>query len=136
MDIINALTPKNDMYLQGSYYEDLPNEYNIPDGDAVDKNNAVGGIPFKYNTIDERAVTHTTLEEIEYNGSRLTIETRAKIGFKVSKHVVTQDGRLWSIESIREKTGKKETLRFQKVAPDTKYVLAMLEVSNPWGLDD
>lgn len=124
------------MFLQGSYYEDLPNEYNLPDGKAVDQNNAIGGIPFKYNTIDERAVTHTTLEEIEYNGSRLTIETRAKIGFKVSKHVVTQDGRLWSIESIREKTTKKETLRFQKVAPDTKYVLAMLEVSNPWEIND
>nr|DAH66746.1 MAG TPA: hypothetical protein [Bacteriophage sp.] len=136
MDIINALTPKNDMYLCGTYYETLPNEYNLPDGSAADKNNAVGGIPFKYNTIDERAVTHTTLEEIEYHGSRLTIETRAKIGFKISKNVVTQDGRLWSIEELREKTDKKATLRFQKVAPDTKYVLSLLEVANPWGLDD
>lgn len=121
------------MYCKGTYYPKLPNNNYIKiDGEF--KQQTIEKYPITYNPTDERFRRYETIDGIESSGKVLTIETRTKCDYLPKAHIATQNGELWQIISVRETTANKNPLRNFTTSINTKYVISLVSVDNPWEL--
>lgn len=123
MDLIDLMKPREDMYCRGWYYMTVKAD-----------NPLDGGMVFNYDFMDEKSKGYDVTENIQYTGKRVRLITRDKLPFKVKRYIKTQDGEWWQIVEITERTEHRETLRFLKSAPDTRYIISVISVDNPWEL--
>ena len=125
-DFLSLLTNQDDEVLTGSYYPKIYNE-------ATE-----GAIKFQYDIIEESDRAYATvIDTLQTVRAVQTIKTNDPCGFEIKAHIVTQDGAFWQITSIatRHKPEKgRQALRYFKQAPETVYIIRLIEVDNPWEL--
>jgi hypothetical protein len=125
MDFLDLLNGKFDKTLEGAWY--LKNQPNINDS----------GKPFDYEIIDGNSRSYQMLFGNVQGASNIaTIKTNEPYEWRENTFVVLQDGKLYSIESIREDLGKvdKEAYRLLKDVVGVEYVLRLIEIDNPYNL--
>lgn len=126
MSILDFLTPKDDEYMSGYYYERRPKS---PDD---------GRMPFTYSRLDPFTRTFDTeLGQMRLDRSTYSLKTRTTIPWKVKGYISTQDGGFFQIVEILEDNqprGSEEVLRLFKRAPETEYTIRLIKADNPWGI--
>ena len=126
-DFLSLLTNQDDEVLTGTYY---PKLLNTP---------AEGGVKFAYDIIDESDRSYATLiDTVQTDRAVQTIKTNDPCGFEIKSHIVTQDGNFWQITGMLKKLKPdkgRHILRYFKQAPETVYILRLIEVDNPWELE-
>lgn len=126
MGLLDFLTPKDDEYMTGYYYERRP----VAPED--------GCVKFRYSRLDPYARTFdTVLGQMRLDRETYSLKTRSALDWKVKGYVSTQNGLFFQITEILTDTqpkGTEETLRLFKKAPETEYTIRMVKADNPWEL--
>lgn len=126
MSILDFLTPKDDEYMTGYYYERRP------------KSPADGRMPFTYSRLDPYTKTFdTALGQMRLDRSTYSLKTKTTIPWKVKGYVSSQDGRFFQIVEVLEDDqprGSEDVLRLFKRAPETEYIIRLTKVDEPWGI--
>ena len=123
-DFLDLLNGKFDKTLEGTWYQK-----NQPTTE--------GGLLFDYEIIDGKSKSYQMLfGNVEGTSNITTIKTNDPYEWRENTFVVLQDGKLYTIESIREDLGKvdKEAFRLLKDVVGVEYVLRLLEIDNPYNL--
>lgn len=124
--ILDFLTPKDDEFMIGYYYERRPK---TPDD---------GRIKFQYSKLDPYSrVFDVELGQMRLDRETSSLKTRTSIPWKIKGYISTQDGRFWQIEDYLENQqprGSEEVLRLFKRAPETEYTIRIRRVDNPWDI--
>ena len=123
---LDFLTPKDDEYMTGYYYERRP----VSPDDGREK--------FFYSRLDPYSkVFDTALGQLRIDRETYSLKTRTGLNWKVKGYVSAQDGRFFQITEVLENNqprGSEEVLRLFKRAPETEYTVRMIKVDNPWGI--
>lgn len=125
MDILSEFcSRKDEEVLTAKYYPYYP------------KAQSDGYIPFTYNVLDAQTKEYRSLMSnlITTEGGNLALKTRASIDFMIKGYVLTQDGKFWVIEQVRENPineQSKGALRFFKDTAQTERHLRLLRAENP-----
>ena len=127
MDFLNFLTKKDEEVLKGTYYNREP------------KTPTDVGVSFKYDIVDESSRAYAKLlDSLESDRTYQTIKTNDACGFEINGYVATQEGGLWIITNFIRHLAvpdNKQALRFVKRTASTEYVIRLMQVDNPWGLE-
>ncbi|MCX4384280.1 MAG: hypothetical protein OSJ39_00605 [Clostridia bacterium] len=126
MGILNFLTPKDDEYMTGYYYERRPKS---PDD---------GRMKFRYSRLDPYSrVFDTALGQMRLDRETYSLKTRTSLPWKVKGYISAQNGKFFQIAEVLENDqprGSEEVLRLFKSAPETEYTIRLVCVDNPWGI--
>lgn len=126
MGIFNFLTPKDDEYMTGYYYERRPKS---PDD---------GRMKFRYSRLDPYSrVFDTALGQMRLDRETYSLKTRTSLPWKVKGYISAQNGKFFQIAEVLENDqprGSEEVLRLFKRAPETEYTIRLVCVDNPWGI--
>lgn len=125
-ELLDFLTPKDDEYMTGYYYERRP------------ASSDDGCVKFNYSRLDPYArVFDTVLGQMRLDRETYSLKTRSALPWKIKGYISTQDGRFWQIVDFMENNqpkGSEEVLRLFKRAPETEYTIRLSIADNPWGL--
>lgn len=119
MDVLDLLAPKEEYVLTGTYRKkkDGPGAY------------------FEYKEIDYPTRTFgEVIDNIITTQRRMTIRTRWNLDFCINGYVVTQDGQMWTIAQVQRNSYNAENLRFMQKNPNSEYILSLVGVDNPMGV--
>lgn len=121
MDILDILHVKDEHVLSGTYRDKKNSEAFYIDYEIVTE-------PVKeYGKI---------INNLIYSDNSQVMKTCGDFSFKIRGYVSTQDGELWQIIRIQKIVlENKEVLRICKENPKTDYILGLLKVDNPMGID-
>lgn len=126
MGILDFLTPKDDEYMTGYYYERRPKS---PDD---------GRMKFRYSRLDPYSrVFDTALGQMRLDRETYSLKTRTSLPWKVKGYISAQNGKFFQIAEVLENDqprGSEEVLRLFKRAPETEYTIRLVCVDNPWGI--
>lgn len=126
MGILNFLTPKDDEYMTGYYYERRPKS---PDD---------GRMKFRYSRLDPYSrVFDTALGQMRLDRETYSLKTRTSLPWKVKGYISAQNGKFFQIAEVLENDqprGSEEVLRLFKRAPETEYTIRLVCMDNPWGI--
>ena len=126
-DLLDMLQPHPSYTMTGSFYPERPTA--PEDGAAY----------FDYEPVDVTQWRYQKLlgNLLNTDGASTTIRTNDDMGWKVDNYVVLQDNRVYRVESVSKdyQSASKQVFRFLKDAPQTDYVLRLLEQDNPWGIE-
>lgn len=126
MGILNFLTPKDDEYMTGYYYERRPKS---PDD---------GRMKFRYSRLDPYSrVFDTALGQMRLDRETYSLKTRTSLPWKVKGYISAQNGKFFQIAEVLENDqprGSEEVLRLFRRAPETEYTIRLVCVDNPWGI--
>lgn len=126
MGILNFLTPKDDEYMTGYYYERRPKS---PDD---------GRMKFRYSRLDPYSrVFDTALGQMRLDRETYSLKTRTSLPWKVKGYISAQNGKFFQIAEVLENEqprGSEDVLRLFKRAPETEYTIRLVCVDNPWGI--
>ena len=126
MDLLDILRLKDTEYLTGTYYARQPF---TPEDD---------GIAFTYEMVDPKSKTYAKLiNNLEEPSSVTAIRTDDDCGFEINGYVATQGGDLWIVQEVLKNVqndNTKEALRLLTETVQTEYVIRLLKVENPWGI--
>lgn len=126
MGILNFLTPKDDEYMTGYYYERRPAS---PDD---------GRMKFRYSRLDPYSrVFDTALGQMRLDRETYSLKTRTSLPWKVKGYISAQNGKFFQITEVLENDQPRrseEVLRLFKRAPETEYTIRLVCVDNPWGI--
>ena len=126
MGILNFLTPKDDEYMTGYYYERRPKS---PDD---------GRMKFRYSRLDPYSrVFDTALGQMRLDRETYSLKTRTSLPWKVKGYISAQNGKFFQIAEVLENEqprGSEDVLRMFKRAPETEYTIRLVCVDNPWGI--
>lgn len=125
-DFLDMETVRDEDYMEGSFYKrrpKTPNDY---------------AVPFVYSEIDSKSRSYyKILQQLKSDQGTYTIKTRDNVGWKVNSYIVAQDGTMYQVVDYRKimtPQSNKEALRVVKQSNSTEFVVRLLEVENPWGL--
>ena len=120
MDILDLLTPKSENYVFSGTYRRKKKDR---------------GQYFQYSESDYPALTYgETTNNISTTQNRIIIRTRWNLDFCINGYVVTQDGRMWIIEQVQSNSFNAQNLRFMQKNPNSEYILSLVGVNNPMGV--
>ncbi len=126
MGILDFLTPKDDEYMTGYYYERRPKS---PDD---------GRMKFRYSRLDPYSrVFDTALGQMRLDRETYSLKTRTSLPWKVKGYISAQNGKFFQIAEVLENEqprGSEDVLRLFKRAPETEYTIRLVCVDNPWGI--
>lgn len=124
-DLLSLLQGKGDKTLTGSYYSRVP----------IDTKTVSQG--FEYELIEPRSRQYQMLtSNLKVDGNVVVIKTYDANEWIINGYVVLQDGKLYTIESIRDDISNtsKEAFRLEKDIANIDYIVRLYEVANPWGI--
>lgn len=125
-DLLDILRLKDTEFLTGTYYKNMP-----------DKPTNIG-VEFTYEEIDaHNRIYAKILGELESPNSSLAIRTDDDCGFEINGYVCTQGGDLWIVSQVAKRVqndNTKEALRLLTETVQTEYVIRLIKVDNPWGI--
>lgn len=125
-DILDIMNPKQQFTLTGKYFSERPDG---PDA---------GGEEFNYEYVDPYTKTWRTLfANIQAGAGETAIRTDDQLEFKEGKGmVILQDGTAYLIEQKRTdySSAPKQAFRVLPVPIGTEYVLRLVAVEEPWGV--
>lgn len=125
-DLLDLLQGRVDKVFAGSWY---PRRPNAPDAEHAD---------FDYEMVDPTEWHYQKLlgNIINNDGASVTIKTNDDMDWEVDNFVALQDGRYYSVISCQKdyQSASREVFRFLKDAPQTEFVLRLVEVQDPWDL--
>lgn len=125
-DILDIMNPRQRFTLTGKYFPERP--------DGPD----VGGEEFNYEYVDPYTKTWRTLfGNIQAGAGETAIRTDDQLGFKEGKGmVVLQDGTVYLIQQKMTdySSAPKQACRVLPVPIGTEYVLRLVAVEDPWGV--
>ena len=117
MGILNFLTPKDDEYMTGYYYERRPKS---PDD---------GRMKFRYSRLDPYSrVFDTALGQMRLDRETYSLKTRTSLPWKVKGYISAQNGKFFQIAEVLENEqprGSEDVLRLFKRAPETEYTIGI-----------
>ena len=126
MGLLNFMTPKDDEFMTGYYYERRPT---TPDD---------GRQKFRYSRLDPYSRTFDTqLGQMRLDRETYSIKTRTALPWKVKGYISSQDGLFFQIVEILtnpQPKNSEEVLRLFKRAPETEYTIRLIKFDNPWGI--
>lgn len=126
MGILDFLTPKDDEYMTGYYYERRPTS---PDD---------GRMKFRYSRLDPYSrVFDTALGQMRLDRETYSLKTRTSLPWKVKGYISAQNGKFFQIAEVLKNDqprGSEEVLRLFKSAPETEYTIRLVCMDNPWGI--
>lgn len=126
MDFLDLLHIKDEEVLSGTYYARRP------------KTPQDSGVPFEYDIVSESTQTYATiLGNLRADTTFQTIKTNDLCDFKKNGYCATQEGGFWQIVQIETRIvspKNKDALRIVRRTIETEYILRLIKVDNPWGL--
>ncbi len=125
-DILDILNPKERFTLTGKYYAERPDS---PD---------IGAQEFNYEYVDPYTKTWRTLfGNIQASAGETAIRTDDQIKFKINGIVITQDRQAFKIIQIEKdyQAANKQVMRIFGTPVSTQYVIRLVSVDNPWGIE-
>lgn len=126
MDLLDILRLKDTEYLTGTYYARQP----LSPEDS--------GVEFSYEQLNPKSKTYAKLiNNLEEPSSVTAIRTDDDCGFEINGYIATQDGELWIVQEVLKNVqndNTKEALRLLTETVQTEYVIRLLKVENPWGI--
>lgn len=125
MDFLDLLDVKGNEVFEGKYLKDRP---------STPLDVAVG---FSYDVVDPNDRSYSkVLDNLQADIGTHTIKTNDYCGYEINGYVISHDDKLWQITSITTvPTKNKQAYRYLKHAVGEEYILRLLEVQNPWGLE-
>ena len=134
MDFLDILSGRFYQTNPANYYENLPTPEIFP----ADPSESVEPEPFDFEFVDPTEWHYKQLLGglIDREAATATIKTRDAIRFRQSGYV-TFDSRLFAILSVTQDTrsANREAMRYTPVPLGTEYILRLVEIENPWGID-
>lgn len=125
-DILDVMNPKQRFTLTGKYFDDRPIS---PD---------VGGEEFNYEYVNPYSRTWRTLfANIQAGAGETAIRTNDQLKFREGKGmVILNDGTAYAIEQKMTdfQSAPKQAFRVLPTPVDTEYVLRLVAVEEPWGV--
>lgn len=118
-DILDLLKPREDYVMAGSYRKqksDPPQYFEYAEVDYPSKS---------FGEIINNLIT---------TKQGLTIRTMWDCGYEVEGYIVTQDGRMWTIEQIQVSHNNGEELRLLRHGVNDEFIIALVCVDNPMEL--
>ena len=123
---LNFMTPKDDGFMTGYYYERRP----VSPDDGRQK--------FRYSRLDPYSrVFDTTIGRLRIDRETYSLKTHQNLNWKVKGYISAQNGKFFQIVEVLEDEqvrGSEEVLRLFKRAPETEYTIRLVRVDNPWGI--
>lgn len=96
------------------------------------------GAVFDYEMVDPTEWHYQKLfgNILNNDGATTTIRSNDDMGWKIGHYVALQDDRLYKIVNALKdyQSANKEVFRFLKDAPQIDFVVRLVEVDNPWGV--
>ena len=127
------LTPHDDMFFTGYYYEYRPD----PTHTKAERMEECGQ-RFLYAMDSGKDKRYdTVLGNMRADSTRCRIKTYDSIPFKTGGYISTQNGSFWQIEGdIHEEeiADNERAFIMFKTAIKTKYVISLVKVNNPWNI--
>ena len=125
-DIMDVMNPRQRFTLTGKYFSERP--------DGPD----VGGEEFNYEYVDPYTKTWRTLfGNIQAGAGETAIRTDDQLGFKEGKGmVILNDGTAYLIQQKMTdyQAAPKQAFRVLPTPVGTEYVLRLVAVDEPWGV--
>lgn len=125
-DILDIMNPKSKFTATANYY---PEPVNGPD---------VGAQQFNYEYVNPFSNTYRQLfANIQGVAGEVAVRTDDQIKFKINGIVVTQDGQAFKIIQIEKdyQAANKQAMRVLGTPVSTQYVMRLVSVKNPWGIE-
>lgn len=125
-DILDIMNPKPKFTATANYY---PEPVNGPD---------VGAQQFNYEYVNPFSNTYRRLfANIQGEAGEVAIRTDDQIKFKINGIVITQDGQAFKIIQIEKdyQAAQKQVMRILGTPVSTQYVMRLVSVKNPWGIE-
>lgn len=124
-DILDLLAPRAQFSLTGKYYEERPDS---PD---------IGAQEFNYEYVDPFSQSYRRLfANIQGSGGETAIRTNDQLNYKINGIIITQDGRAFKIIQCETdyQSVPKQAFRYLPVPVGTEFVLRLVKMDNPWGI--
>ena len=124
-DLLSLFQGRGEKTLTGTYYQRIPLTVN-----SVSQ-------PFDYEIVQGNSKRYQMITgNLRVDGATVIISTKDDLEWKINAHVVLQNGKLYTIESVQEelKDVEKNTFRLHGNAYDMDYILSLVEIDNMWGL--
>lgn len=126
MGILTFLTPKDDEFMTGYYYERRP--VSPDDGRTI----------FQYSRLDPYSKTFDTqIGQMRIDRETYSLKTKTNLKWKVKGYISTQNGNFFQIVEVLANDQPKsaeEVLRLFKCSVQTEYTIRLIKVDNPWGI--
>ena len=125
-DILDIMNPRTRFTATAKYY---PEPINGPD---------IGAQQFNYEYVNPYSNTYKRLfANIQGVAGEVAIRTDDQIKYKVNGIVITQDGQAFKIIQIEKdyQAANKQVMRILGTPVSTQYVMRLVSVENPWGVE-
>lgn len=125
-DILDIMNPKTRFTATANYY---PEPVNGPE---------VGAQQFNYEYVNPFSNNYRRLfANIQSEAGEVAIRTDDQINYKINGIVVTQDGKTFKIIQIEKdyQAANKQVMRILGTPVSTEYVMRLVSVDNPWGIE-
>lgn len=125
MDYLDIINPKTKFTASAKYYSEPQ------DGPET------GGSSFNYEYVNPFSNTYRRLfSNIQSSAGEVTIRTNSQLNFEVNGIVVIQNGKAFKIIQVERdyQSAPKQSLRLFGTPVGTQYVLRLVFVPNPWGI--
>ena len=125
MDFLDLVQKRDNEVFNGKYFKDRPKT-------PLDMAQL-----FKYDVVDPNDKSYAkVLDNLQADRGTHAIKTNTYCGFKVNGYVITHDGLLWQVASVTKTPSKnKQAYRYLTRAVGEEFLVRLLEVQNPWGLE-
>lgn len=134
MDVLDIFQGRYYQLNPANYYDTLP----VPQLIAQDPSEIPVPEPIDFEWVDTREWQYRALigNLIDRDSANATIKTRDAIDYKVGGYI-TINGRLYTISSVTEdvSASSREARAIMMLPLGTEYVLRLVEIENPWGIE-
>ena len=125
-DALDILNPKERFSGDGTYWDNRP--------DSTDE----GGKKFSFEYVSPHSKSYRVAfgNMQNFENGETAIRSNDEVGFKNGGFIMLQSGQLYTIIEVSTdyQAASKEALRFLGVPLGTEYLVRMVSVENPWGV--
>ena len=125
-DLLDMLHGKANYIMTGCYFPHMP--YSPEDEHSM--------FDYEHVYVTEWHYQKLFGNLINTDGATATIRTNDDLGAKIGQFISLQDEKLYKISSVMKdyQSTNKEAFRFLKDVPQIDYIIRLVEIDNPWGI--